>query len=91
MKLLKLPNRIRRKVMQAVDKSYIDKKFAKRKGECLKCGKCCGKCKHLDEGTKLCRVYDERPWFCHRDFPIDKMDQKVFGVRDCGYNFEHKN
>lgn len=89
MKFLKLPNRLRRIFMLAVDKNYLEKKLAKRKGECLKCGKCCRGCKYLDIKTKLCKIYDDTPWFCHKNFPIDKLDQKVFGVEGkCGYRFE---
>ena len=84
---LKLPNKVRREFMQVVDSNYLDKKLRVRKGECLKCGKCCGGCKYLDIDTKLCKVYDKRPGFCHQNFPIDKIDQQVFGVKDCGYSF----
>ncbi|MFA6022481.1 MAG: YkgJ family cysteine cluster protein [Candidatus Pacearchaeota archaeon] len=86
--LLKLPNRIRRQVMQISDKDYIINKLNKRIGQCKKCGQCCKGCKFLDTETKLCKVYDDRPWLCHKDFPLDKLDQKIWGVKNCGYNFE---
>lgn len=85
--LLKLANRMRRKIMLSIDKDYVKKKLAKRRGNCLKCGQCCHGCEFWDEKTGLCNVYDSRPSFCHRDFPIDRLDQKVFGVEDCGYKF----
>lgn len=53
--------------------------------KCDKCGLCCrhinltavsddldrgdGICKHLDELSNLCRIYDNRPVFCN----VDKM------------------
>jgi len=85
--LLKLPNRLRRNFMQIIDKNYLSKKLSNRSGECLKCGQCCRGCKYFDVETKLCKVYENRQWFCHRDFPIDKLDQKIFKVKDCGYKF----
>jgi hypothetical protein len=78
---------LRRKFMETVDRDYISKKLALRKGKCLKCGKCCLGCKYLDEKTKKCKVYKNRPWYCHKDFPIDNLDLKVFGVKNCGYRF----
>ena len=86
--MLKLINRFRRKLMQRVNKDYIKNKLSKRKGKCKKCGKCCKGCKHLNAKTNLCKIYKNRPWFCHKNFPIDKMDQKVFRIKNCGYSFE---
>ena len=86
--MLKLINRFRRKLMQRVNKDYIKNKLSKRKGKCKKCGKCCKGCKHLNAKTNLCKIYKNRPWFCHKNFPIDKMDQKVFKIKNCGYSFE---
>jgi hypothetical protein len=86
---LKLGNKIRRGIMSSIDKSYISKKLKLRSGKCLKCGQCCMGCKCLDSETKKCKVYDNRPSFCHRDFPIDELDKKVFGVKNCGYRFKN--
>ena len=86
--LIKIPNRLRRKFMEAVDRDYIPKKLALRKGKCRKCGQCCLGCRFWDEKTGLCKTYNKRPWFCHKDFPIDKLDLKVFGVKNCGYKFD---
>lgn len=73
--------------MQFINKDHIKNKLAKRKGECKKCGKCCGDCKFLNKETKLCTIHENRPWNCYKDFPLDKLDQKIWGVKDCGYGF----
>jgi len=73
--------------MQLIDKDYIKKKLVKRKGKCKKCGKCCIGCKHLDKKTKLCKVYESRPWFCYKDFPLDNTDKWIWNVKNCGYSF----
>lgn len=73
--------------MQLIDKNYINKKIAKRKGKCLKCGKCCEGCKFLDKKTRLCRTYDNRPWNCYKEFPLDELDLKIWEIDECGYNF----
>ncbi len=87
--LLKPLNKLRRSFMQIVDKGYIRKKIAKRRGKCMKCGECCSGCKFLDEKTNLCKVYGDRPGIsCYRGFPLDRLDQKIFGVeKTCGYKF----
>ena len=87
--LLKPLNKVRRSFMQLVDKDYISKKIAKRGGKCMKCGKCCNGCRFLDEKTNLCKVYGSRPGIsCYIEFPLDRLDQKIFGVeKTCGYRF----
>lgn len=87
--LLKIPNKLRREFMQFIDKNYLNKKLSKRKGQCKKCGQCCMNCKFLDKKTNLCKTYENRPWFCHKDFPLDKLDQKVWKIKNCGYNFSN--
>ena len=86
--ILKLPNHLRRSVICIYDKEYINKKISKRKGECKKCGKCCRGCIHLDKKSNLCKIYSNRPLLCHKNFPLDKLDQKIWNVKDCGYSFE---
>lgn len=105
MGLLKLVNRLRRKFMISfIDKDYVNKKISKRKGSCKKCGSCCLNCRYLYIGDnknisnkkneiRLCKIYDNEkiPWFCHRQFPIDEFDKKVFlgkNKNNCGYFFE---
>jgi Fe-S-cluster containining protein len=72
--------------MQQINKDYIKNKIEKRKGRCKRCGECCKGCKHLDK-TKICKIYNKRPFYCHKQFPIDRLDQKVFRVKNCGYSF----
>jgi len=74
-------------VSKRIDKTYLNKKLEKRKGKCKKCGQCCKYCKLLDKNTKLCKVYKNRPILCYKDFPLDKLDQKVWNVNNCGYLF----
>ena len=85
---MKLLNRLRRYFNILRERNYVKKQIAKRKGKCKKCGKCCEGCEHLDKKTKLCKTYKNRPWYCYKEFPLDKTDQKVFGVKKtCGYKF----
>ena len=88
--LLKPLNRLNRELMKLIDKDYLSKKLGKRRGNCLKCGECCKKCKFLDAQTKLCKVYYSRPWICHKDFPLDKKEQWIWNTKQCGYYFEKK-
>ena len=83
--LLKFGNRFRRVFMKTVNRGYIKNKSKKRKGFCKRCGQCCKGCNYFKE--KNCIIYKNRPWWCHKDFPIDKLDQKVFGVKNCGFKF----
>lgn len=85
--LIIIPNKLRRFIMKLVDKDYLKNKLNKRKGECKRCGQCCKGCNFLDKNTNLCIKYENRPFYCHKDFPIDKLDQKIIGVKNCGYNF----
>jgi hypothetical protein len=85
--LLKPFNRLRREVMKLADKNYIQKKLAKRRGKCKKCGECCKGCRFLDVKTKLCKTYDNRPWLCYKEFPLDSLDKWIWNVKNCGYFF----
>jgi len=86
--LLKLPKYLKEKIYEKIDKNYISKKLTKRKGKCNKCGNCCKHCKYLNKSTNLCKVYNKRPYFCYKEFPIDKLDQKIWNVKKCGYKFD---
>lgn len=78
-----------KRIMQLIDKNYLKNKLKKRTGKCIKCGKCCGKCKYLDKKTKLCRIHNKRPSIsCYSEFPLDKADQKLWNVKNCGYKFK---
>jgi hypothetical protein len=86
--LLKPIDRISKEFMKLADKNYVNKKLKNREGKCLKCGQCCKRCRFLDKETNLCRVYDSRPLMCHKDFPLDKTEQWIWGVKGCGYSFK---
>jgi hypothetical protein len=87
--LLTWPIKLKNDFLCLIDKNYIEKKLKKRKGKCKKCGKCCGNCKFLDKKTGLCLVYNKRSKvFCYQNFPLSKLDQKVWGVKNCGYKFD---
>lgn len=73
--------------MKTIDKNYVNKKINKRTGQCKKCGKCCEDCEFLDKKTKLCKTYENRPWFCYKEFPLDKLDLKIWNIKNCGYRF----
>lgn len=65
-------------------KGYVFISLAKRKGECLKCGKCCEGCFALINNA--CSIWKDKPRICHKDFPIDKFEQLCYGIKDsCGY------
>lgn len=85
--LLKLPDKLIRKLMQAINKDYVKNKLMKRKGSCRKCGECCGNCRFLDKKTRLCKVYKHRPRTCYKEFPLDNLDKKIWEVKNCGYSF----
>ncbi len=84
--LLKGLNRVRRMVGVLIDKDYIKKKIKKRKGQCNRCGECCKRCKYLKKNK--CVIYNKRLWFCYKEFPLDKFDILIFGVKKCGYRFQ---
>jgi len=86
--LLQLPDFFIKKISQLSDKNYTNDKLKKRKGKCNKCGECCKMCIYLNKKTKLCKVYNKRPFLCYKEFPLDKNDQKIWGVEHCcGYRF----
>ena len=85
--LLKFPDKLIRKLILLFDKDYVKKKIGRRKGSCKKCGECCGNCRFLDSKTRLCKVYNKRPWTCYKDFPLDDMDKRIWAVEKCGYKF----
>jgi hypothetical protein len=84
--LLKLPDKLGRSYLQFIDAEYIANKLKKRRGACKKCGDCCRHCRLLGKDN-LCTVYEKRPFLCYREFPLDRLDQKIWEVKDCGYTF----
>jgi len=87
---IKLLDYIRREILQKFNSHYLEDKLKKRRGKCKQCGRCCKGCPELNNKTHKCMVYKNRnPMMCHKDFPLDKFDQKLFGVdKTCGYWFE---
>jgi len=85
---------IRYHLIKWIVPEYIPYSIKQRKGRCIKCGKCCKKCRNLFErnGKKLCSVYKDRVnlmvCFKHRLrcrlFPIDEKDKMLFNPK-CGY------
>lgn len=90
MNLLIAINRLRLFLLYNFFSGYIRKKARERRGICKKCGLCCGNCFLLcPDGT--CSTHNDRPRWCHKDFPIDEFDQKVSGVfGKCGYYWDLK-
>lgn len=87
--LLRPLNILRHYFFKQKNKNYVKNQIKKRKGKCKRCGECCKNCSYLDKKTKLCKIYKNRPWFCYKDFPLDKIDQKIWGVEKiCGYKFK---
>lgn len=60
--------------------------MSKRTGQCKQCGYCCGNCFYLQEGK--CIVYQDRPMFCQKDFPVNRFELKYHASKDCGYSFK---
>jgi hypothetical protein len=86
-RLLKVPKVLFGSFMQLINKDYIKNKLKKRKGKCKKCGKCCKGCRFLNKKNNLCKVYKKRPVLCYKEFPIDKLDQRIWKVKNCSYSF----
>jgi heterodisulfide reductase subunit C len=88
--IVKVIDGSRRFLMRKLSKNYIKNKLKKRKGKCLKCGVCCIGCPFLNKKTHLCKIYKKRPaLMCYKDFPLDRIDQKIWHVEKiCGYKFE---
>lgn len=79
-----------RKLIRLLDKDYLAKKLERRQGRCKRCGECCKKCRLLDKKTRLCTTYENRPWLCYKEFPLDEFDKKLWDTKDCGYCFDKK-
>jgi Fe-S-cluster containining protein len=67
--------------------------LARRKGDCLRCGRCCHtslKCQHLDydeNGLSLCKVYDRKPHMCSL-YPYNGNDYFYHLKPTCGYKYD---
>lgn len=79
---------IRRTILYLLFPIYVRNSLGKRKGECKNCGKCCGDCTCMDENNR-CKIYNTRPEiFCLKEFPIDRLQLKLWGIKDCGYYWD---
>jgi len=76
---------IRRRVVWYLMKKQVLEWQAKRSGECVRCGRCCGHCPAHDSENKRCRIYSIRPEIC-KAFPLTPDDLK--NIRTCGFYFE---
>ena len=75
---------IRRRVVWYLQKKKVTKWQARRTGQCLRCGKCCGQCPALDTKSMRCRIYSIRPAIC-KAFPLTPDDIKNL---KCGFRFK---
>lgn len=83
-----------RRICYFFNKQEIYHSIKERKGNCLRCGRCCHaslKCQHLDydeNGLSLCKVYEKKPHMCSL-YPYNKNDF-FFHLRDtCGYRYDN--
>lgn len=69
---------------------YLFDNLKKRKGACKECGRCCGNhCPYKDKETNLCKVYNNRPQWCHQHFPVDKISLELAGLKGiCGFYWD---
>ncbi len=91
-KTRQLGGKIRRYITCKVNSDYVSSQLRKRRGKCLRCGRCCRlvfKCPFLKttkDGKTRCTIYTHRSVQC-KMFPIDKKDLKEVNFL-CGYWFE---
>lgn len=86
-RILEKINDIRINLLYLFYSQYFIKKHKSRKGECKQCGECCKGCFLLTEGNK-CSVYNDRPRWCVKDLPLDKLDIKLRDLKNCGYYWD---
>ena len=90
--ITKLKNKVRRFVICNLKEDYLKEQEAKRRGECLQCGKCCSlvyRCPFLKGSREniWCQIYHNgRPKQCIA-FPIDEKDLADVNF-ECGYYFD---
>ncbi len=82
-----------RRVNYAFNKREIYVSLEKRKGNCLRCGRCCHaslRCQYLEydeNGLSLCKVYDRKPIMCSL-YPYNENDYFCHLKSTCGYNYD---
>lgn len=81
-----------RRIYYVFNKQEIYTSIKKRKGNCLRCGRCCHaslKCQHLEydeNGLSLCKVYDRKPRMCSV-YPYNENDYFYHLKTTCGYKY----
>ncbi|MCF6159294.1 MAG: hypothetical protein E3K32_12180 [wastewater metagenome] len=81
-----------RRVYYVFNKREVYASLEQRKGNCLRCGRCCHasfKCQHLaydENGLSLCEVHDQKPLMCSL-YPYNE-DDFFYHIRStCGYTY----
>lgn len=82
-----------RRFYYVFNKREIYHSLEKRKGNCLRCGRCCHasfKCQYLEydeNGLSLCKVYDRKPHMCSL-YPYNSEDYFDHIKSTCGYKYD---
>jgi hypothetical protein len=82
-----------RRTYYVFNKREIYDSIKSRKGDCLRCGRCCHaslKCQHLTydkNGLSLCKVYDQKPTMCSL-YPYNESDYFYHLKPTCGYKYD---
>jgi len=82
-----------RRTSYVFNKREIYTSVKSRKGDCLRCGRCCHaslKCQHLgydENGLSLCNVYDQKPLMCSL-YPYNENDYFYHLKSTCGYKYD---
>ena len=82
-----------RRVYYVFNKREVYTTLKERKGNCLRCGRCCQaslKCQHLEydeNGHSLCKVYDRKPHM-RTLYPYNKDDYFYHLKPTCGYRYD---
>jgi tetratricopeptide (TPR) repeat protein len=88
--------KLRRFYLHTLNRDYVRRNLARRRGECSRCGACCRlmfECSHLDDVGEIsaCVRHETRHMNC-RAFPVDERDladrDLVNGKAPCGYRFD---
>ena len=78
--------KVRRFLLCHFRPGYVRAQIEKRRGECRRCGDCCGiafRCPWLED-RNVCGHYEKR-WLVCRMFPIDERDLR--DVPTCSFRF----
>lgn len=89
MKYQNFMGEVRRIYLNYLNKQYVSKQLATRRGDCKQCGKCCSlvfRCPFLNKENKCIIYHKGRPRHC-KTFPMDQKDLQDIGG-DCGYYFD---